>query len=339
MRMSKDHFEGLSAAQRDHAHAALAGAFGRAPIDAIAPVAGGASTASTFRIDTGNRHYLLRVEGEPSPLRNPHQYVSMRIAAEAGIAPQIRYLDEAARIVVIDFIAQQPLHSYPGGPEALARALGALLTRVQATPAFPHFVNYPDIVARLFAHVRRTGLFAAGVLDPHVARLERLCEAYNAGLTGLVSSHNDSIPSNILFDGERLWMIDWESAYRNDPLVDVAIVLDSLVRSGELADVLLRAWLGRRPDEGLRVRLEAVRALTRLYYAGVVLSASAAASWINDDTDLSAPTIAEFQRAIRVGRLKPGTPETKHVMGKMFLESFLSGGESPWLDAAVQGRP
>ena len=333
--MGEDYFEGLSAAQRDQAHAALTGAFGRAPIDGVAPVAGGASTASTFRIDSGGQRYLLRMEGEPSPLLNPHQYVSMRIAAEAGIAPEIRYLDEGARIVVIDFIAQQPLHGYPGGPEALARALGALLARVQATPVFPHFVNYPDIVTRLFAHVRRTGLFAAGVLDPHVVRLERLREAYNAGLTSLVSSHNDSIPSNILFDGERLWMIDWESAYRNDPLVDVAIVLDSLVRSRELEDVLLRAWLGRRPDEGLHARLEVVRALTRLYYAGVVLSASAAASWISDDTDLSAPTIAEFQQAIRVGRLKPGMPETKHIMGKMFLTSFLTGGETPRLDVAV----
>jgi len=130
-------------------------------------------------------------------------------------------------------------------------------------------------------------------------------------------------------------MIDWESAYRNDPLVDVAIVLDSLVRSRELEDVLLRAWLGRRPDEGLHARLEVVRALTRLYYAGVVLSASAAASWISEDTDLSAPTIAEFQQAIRAGRLKPGTPETKHIMGKMFLTSFLTGGETPRLDVAV----
>jgi thiamine kinase-like enzyme len=128
------------------------------------------------------------------------------------------------------FIEQQPLNSRPGGPRALAQALGKLLSRVQATPCFPFFVNYPDIVARLFAHVRRTGLFAEGVLDPHVARLEQLREAYDAGLAGLVSSHNDPVPSNILFDGERLWLIDWESAYRNDPLVDVAIVLDNLAR-------------------------------------------------------------------------------------------------------------
>src|SRR6266849_10687202 len=116
--MSQTHFDGLSAEQREHARSALVGAFGRAPIDAITSITGGASTASTFRVDTGGRRYVLRVEGEPSPLRNPHQYVSMRIAAEAGIAPKIRYVDETARVCVIDFIAQRLLKIYPGGPGA-----------------------------------------------------------------------------------------------------------------------------------------------------------------------------------------------------------------------------
>jgi len=335
MVMNKDHFDTLPVARRETVRSALAAAFGSAPIGAITPIAGGASTASTFRLEAGGRRYLLRVEGEPSPLRNPHQYISMRIAAEAGIAPDIHYIDEAARIAVIDFIEPQPLKTYPGGPRALAQALGELLSRVQATPVFPHFVNYPDIVARLFAHVRRTGLFAAGLLDAHVERLELLREAYNAGSTRLVSSHNDSIPSNILFDGERLWLIDWESAYRNDPLVDVAIMLDSLALSPELKDVLLRAWLGRAPDEAVRARLELIHAFTRLYYAGVLLSASAAASWVTGDTDFSAPTLQQFRLAIHEGRLKPGAAETKHILGKMFLASFFSGVAPPGFDDAV----
>jgi hypothetical protein len=37
-------------------------------------------------------------------------------------------------------------------------------------------------------------------------------------------------------------------------------VLDALVRSPELEDVLLQAWLGRPPDEAVRARLELVRA-------------------------------------------------------------------------------
>jgi hypothetical protein len=259
----------------------------------------------------------------------------MRIAAEAGIAPEIHHVDEAARIAITDFIEQQPLKTYPGGPRALAQALGELFSRVQATPAFPHFVKYPDIVERLFAHVRRTGLFKAGLLDAHVERLERLREAYDSDLTSLVSSHNDSIPSNVLFDGERLWLIDWESAYRNDPLVDVAIVSDSFALSPELEDLLMKAWFGRAPDEVVRARLELIQALTRLYYAGVLLSASAAASWRTSDGDLSAPTLAEFQQAIREGLFKPGAPATKHVLGKMFLASFFSGVAPPGFDDAV----
>jgi phosphotransferase family enzyme len=329
--MIADRFDAFPAAHRDIAREALIAAFGTAPIGAIATMTGGITTASVYRVEVGVRKYLLRVEGEPSPLRNPHQYISMRIATEAGIAPAIHYLDEAARIVVIDFIEQQPMKAYPGGPRGLAQALGELFSQVQATQVFPYYVNYADIVARLFAHVRRTGLFAAGLLDAHVERLERIQETYDAGLTGLVSSHNDPVPGNILFDGARLWLIDWESACRNDPLVDAAIVLDHFARSQELEDVLLRAWFGRMPDEGLRARLATTRALTRLYYAGVMLSASAAASWTADETDLSAPTPQQFRLAIDEGRLKRGAAETQHILGKMFLKSFFSGVAPPAL--------
>jgi len=259
----------------------------------------------------------------------------MRIAAEAGIAPRIHYVDEAARIAVTDFVDEQPLEAYPGGPRALAQGLGEMLGRVQATPPFPRFVDYPDIVARLWAHVCRTGLFAPGLLDACTEHLVRIRERYVWDPAKSVSSHNDPVPRNILFDGEHLWLIDWESAYRNDPLVDVAIVLDNLAPSPELAGVLLQAWLGRAPDETLRARLALVRALARLYYAGVLLSASATAPRAAPDGDLSAPTLPELQLAIRAGRLKPGTPETKHILGKMFLASFLSGVAPPGLGEAV----
>lgn len=326
----------LSEPARNAASAALAAAFGSRRITHIAAIAGGASGAFPFRVEADGRSYLLRIEGAPSPLRNPHQYRSMRIAAEADIAPRVHYIDEAARVAITDFVVAQPLSSYPGGMPELGRTLGQMLRRLQATPSFPAFVDYPDIVGRLFAHVRRTGLFAAGVLDRHVDRFERLSQSYAAGASAAVSSHNDCIPANILFDGRRLWLIDWESAYRNDPLVDVAIMLDTLARTPELEDELLLAWLGRRPDEALLDRLSVVRALTRLYYAGVFLSASAAADWMCDGRDLSAPSLKEFERVLAEGWLKPGAPETKHVLGKMFLASFLAPGLlPPRFEAAV----
>ena len=107
--------------------ALAAAAFGPIPIDTIVSVAGGATSASLFRADVGGQPYLVRFEGEPSPLRNPHQYKSLRIAAEAGIAPKLHYADETRGIAVMDFIQGRPLRDYPGGPYALVAAVGALL--------------------------------------------------------------------------------------------------------------------------------------------------------------------------------------------------------------------
>jgi len=236
---------------------------------------------------------------------------------------------------VMDFVRRRPLDTYPGGLPALAKAIGELLARLQATPTFPYFVLYPDIVARLWAHVCRTGLFAPGVLDRHTEHLERIRAAYEWNAGSSVSSHNDPVPGNILFDGERLWMIDWESACRNDPLVDIAIMSDGIARSPELEDILLQSCFGRAPDEPLRARLRLARALTRLYYAGVMLSASATAPRAAADMDVTAPTLADFREAYRSGRLKAGTPASLHVRGKMYLAAFLSDVATPGFDLTV----
>lgn len=304
----------LPDAHRETVQAALAACFGARPVETIVPVAVGASAGAILRIEAGGRRYLLRVEGPRSPLRYPHQYVALRMAAEQGLAPKVHYIDETAGVAVTDFIETRPLHTYPGGMPALVTAMGELLRRLHATPVVPSFVPYPEVVARLFAHVRRTGLFAPGVLDPHLEHLERLRAAYAWGPAQSVSCHNDCLPANILFDGKRLWLIDWESAYPNDPLVDVAIQLDNLARSPELGELLLHTWLGRAPDETTRHRLEQARALTRLYYAGVLLSASATRPRAAPDDNLAVSVDA---------------PMTGHKRGKLYLRGFLTGEAVP----------
>ena len=96
----------------------------------------------------------------------------------------------------------------------------------------------------------------------------------------------------------------------------MAILLDSFAQSTELEAVLLRSWLGRAPDEGLLARLPLVRALTRLYYAGVFLSAAEAALGPLAETGLCAPSVVAFRRAVMAGDLEPEAPETKLILGK-----------------------
>ena len=199
-----------------------------------------------------------------------------------------------------------------------------MTARLQATPAFPPVADYLTVLESLLGRLLGSGLFIAGLLDRHQEGFERIRQAYPWDSGALVSSHNDPHPGNILFDGKRLWLIDWETAYRNDPLVDVAIFTLYLAGSPELEGLLLQSWLGRAPDRALRARLVLMRQLVRLFY-GCAASLHAAAPGVVPETDLTALTPAAVPRRRRrgtVGRGRTGDPAhrrqggTRHLPGR-----------------------
>ena len=293
----------------------------------MALLGGGISGAYPYRVDVGSRSYLVRVEGAASPLRNPYQYESMWIASEAGIAPKVHFIDSESRVAVMDFVDEKPLSEFPGGSPALAEAVGELLGRVGKTKLFPRFIDYPEMVGRLWRWVCQTGLFAEGILNAASDRLAIIRHSY-VWDDGLTSSHNDPVPGNILYDGSRLWCIDWESAYLNDPLVDLAIALDNFAPTPDLENLLVRNWQKSRTENFLPERLAQVRSLTRLYYAGVFFSAAAAAGIAGDD-DASAPSIQEVKDNIRSGFAAPRSPIVMNSLGKLYLDAFMTGKVAP----------
>ena len=300
--------------------AALQSAFDGRAIESAEIITGGASGALPVRLVVAGKSYLLRLEGPRRVMRNPHQYTCMRIAAEAGAAPALHYVDDGEGIAIIDFVAQQPLHEYPGGAVELMRALSRLARTLQDATPFPAYGDYLVLVRRLLAHLETR--FAPGLLEAHHECLERLCEGVPWDVSTHVSSHNDPNPRNILFDGKRLWLVDWETAYRNDPYVDMAILVDNFAPTPELEQAFLSSW-PRAPLSAEQVtRFHAIKALTRLYYAGLLIALSGASNTLI--TDLVAPTPHEFQASIVRGELSPASAETRVVLGKMCLAGFLA---------------
>lgn len=312
--------------QRDTVAGALDDAFGAGGITALEPVAGGVSGALTYRATTTSGDHFVRVEVLRGALRNPHQYECLRIAAEAGIAPPVRHLDEEAGVLVLPFLAVRPLAEYPGGPAALAAAVGELARRLQETPRFPSDGDQVDNVRRLLAFLPEAGRVAPGLLDAHAAAFERLAEAMPRHPASFVSAHNDPNPSNLLFDGQQLWLVDWETAGTNDPTLDVALLLQHVAPDPVLADVLVRAWHGADPDDELRARLRLSTHLTQINAGALMLLV------IPDPrgpaTDLAAPTIDVFQAMVASGELVPGDPVTTLTYARIVLHQFLVGLDS-----------
>ena len=121
-----------------------------------------------------------------------------------------------------------------------------------------------------------------------------------------VSTHNDVNPTNLLYDGNRLWLIDWESAKRNDPFIDIAQVCVALATTAELEELVLRRVLSSPPDDLVRARLLLAKQLVRLFTgAALVLVTSGPPEPVDLD---AAMTMDEINAAVGRGHLAAGQP-------------------------------
>ena len=208
-------FEVIPEDRRAAAQSAVADALG--PISSLQPVSGGASGALVYRVEAKGRPYLLRLEPPRDIMRDPDRgYACIRLAADAGVAPPVRHIDPAERVAIMDFLPNRPLAEFPGGPAALAKAQGELIARLQQTEVFPPLRDYPELLEGMLNYLRICGRYRPERFAPHGEALTRIREAYPWDPAALVSSHNDPNPGNFIFDGERLWLVDWETAFRND---------------------------------------------------------------------------------------------------------------------------
>src|SRR3954465_13540989 len=115
-----DVFSAIPEDRRSAALAAIASVADPASVTGISPVTGGASKASTLRIDAGSGVYLLRLEVDQRGFRNPRRSVPcLRPAAAAGSAPAVHHADEETGVVLMDFVVERPLTSFPGGDPPL----------------------------------------------------------------------------------------------------------------------------------------------------------------------------------------------------------------------------
>jgi aminoglycoside phosphotransferase (APT) family kinase protein len=313
----------VPASHHDLARTALRDAFADDVTD-ISVVTGGASGALTYKVTTPDGDHLLRLEANHGDMRNATQYECMRIAADAGIAPPVRYLDAAAGVVVMPFIEQRPIEEF-GNPDAIAAATARLLAQLHATAPFPAHGDWLALTRRAAAFLGTSGRIAPGLLDAHIAALDEIVAAYPWDPSTHVSAHNDPNPANVLYDGKRLWLIDWETASRNDPFVDLAIAANNQTLVAEVGEPLLRAYFGDAVDDATRARLALMRIVVR-FWAAVMLFALVADPAVPQHTDLDASSFGSHPQ---------GTPANIHAFAKLMFNMFLDEARRP---AAARAR-
>jgi thiamine kinase-like enzyme len=216
----------------------------------IAPLSGGLSNRNYRVADAGGR-YVVRL-GEDVPehgLVRRNEEISSRAAAASGISPDLVHAEPGA--LVFRFVEGRTLK-----PEDLR--VDAVLSRVlelvqRAHRAIPGHLAGGKPYFRVFQVLRWYASTLARGESRWTGDLPRLMAAAEdleraAGPGEDVFAHNDLLAANLIDDGKRLWLIDWEYGGFNSPLFDLGNLASNNGLAPAQSEGLLAAYDWRAPD-------------------------------------------------------------------------------------------
>jgi thiamine kinase-like enzyme len=235
------------------------------PVDPV-PLGGGITNTNFTVVDRGRR-VVVRI-GDDIPVHQisrSNEVSASRAAHAAGVSPEVLHAEPGA--LVLAYVDGKTF-----GPEdvrdprnhdrlvELVRRCHREIPRHLRGPAAIFWVFH---VLRDYGHTLREG---GSVHLPILPRLLDEAEALEraVGPVDIVYGHNDLLPANVIDDGRRLWLVDWDYAGFNSPLFDLGGLASNADLDEQSREGLLERYFERPVTDALRRSAAAMTAASLL---------------------------------------------------------------------------
>jgi thiamine kinase-like enzyme len=232
----------------------------------IAPLPGGMTNRNLLVRDGGTR-YVARL-GDDIPVHGVlrfNELAASRAAHLAGLSPEVVHAESG--VMILRYVEGRTLTPEDVRDGVRLASLIDLVRRCHRD--VPRFLRGPVLsfnvfhVVRDYAATLREGASRyVPLLVDLLARADVL-EA-RAGAVDLVFGHNDLLAANLIDDGRRLWLIDWDYAGFGTSLFDLGNLASNNAFSPDLEEALLAAYFGCPVEDGLRRRYAAMKCASLL---------------------------------------------------------------------------
>lgn len=190
----------------------------------IEPLDGGITNVN-LSVRDGDHRYVVRLGSdiEEHGVMRWNELALSRAAEAAGISPGV--VHHELGVLVLDFISAKTYGEDDVRDAANLPLIIDLVARAHRGLG-PHLMGpvlsfWPFQVVRTYAsRLLAEGTSHAKALPALMTEADTLERA--TGPVELVIGHNDLLAANLLDDGDRLWLIDWEYGGFNTPLFDLA---------------------------------------------------------------------------------------------------------------------
>lgn len=265
----------------------------------------GGITNINFVVEDGGRKYVVRIGGdiEVHGIVRKNELAASRAAHAAGVAPAVVHSEPG--VLVLEFIEGRTLTPDDvKDPKTLAR----IVETVRRTHReMPKYLRGPGVLFWVFHVIRDYAHTLAEAPSTDLVRLRRLTAAseeleHAVGPIELVFGHNDLLAANMIDDGKRLWLVDWEYAGFNSPLFDLGGLASNSQLPDGLREQLLEAYFDRRVTDEMRFRFAAMTAGSLLRETMWSMISEVHSKIDFDYRTYSAENLARFEAALAAFR-------------------------------------
>jgi len=235
----------------------------------VEPLDGGITNHNFVVSRSGNalEKYVVRL-GDDIPVHHisrANEVAVGQAAHAAGLAPAIRHHEPG--VLIMDYIDGTAL-----SPERVAQQhmLEKILPVIQRCHhEVPKYLHGSPVAFWVFHVIRDYMHTLHEGNSSHLSKLPDLSAAAEqlekaSGPYEIVFGHNDLLSGNLLDDGERLWLIDWEYAGYNTPLFDLGGLVSNNGLDEQQERWLLLHYFDREVTDELWLRYQAMKGASLL---------------------------------------------------------------------------
>lgn len=218
-------------------------------------------TNQNYLLTIHQERYFIRVGSQSRKflgLSFKKEHSLIQLAATLNLAPPILTADLFKEVIVMPFIESKPVDLHQKG--YLVETL-KLLKKLHASNRNLLFSATPEeIISFYLAKIEELKIQLSPLQQVIINKRPRLSPV------PLVPCHLDLKSQNVLDDGVRLWIIDWEYGAMSEPLFDLASLASADSFTDEEMDKLLVLYAGS-PSAEMKERLKQLRILADLRWA------------------------------------------------------------------------
>jgi thiamine kinase-like enzyme len=265
-------------------------------------------TNRVWRVDVGAAVYCLRIPGSGTTaiIDRQAEETNARAAWRAGVAPEILHFG-ADGVMITRFVANavalaRPLLKERGDArECAAKALRLLHDTAEAFVGTFGIFATSDGYSRL---LRERGVAVSPGERAVLKEAEAVRSALAAAPAELKPCHCDTTGANLLDDGERVWLVDWEYSGMNDPMWDLSYLSVQADLDPAQDDELLDTYLGRTPQADETARMAVLKAPVEIMSALWALVQHSAGNRSGDFPGYAEATFARCLERMRVAEFR-----------------------------------